>query len=122
MRTNKFSAFVLGVLAGAISTWFQPYNELDIFGVDYRIVMSVAALLFAFFFSYFSKTKTYTTGLYIGTGILSALLLRIIADIISDSIDHDLWPIEVAIFVLIAFPSAFIGAYLAELLRLMKKS
>lgn len=122
MRTNKFTAFVLGVLAGAISTWFQPYNELEIFGVDYRIIMSVAALLFAFLFRYFSEAKTYTTGIYIGAGILSALILRIIVDLLSDSTDHNLWPIEVAIFVLIAFPSAFIGAYLAELFRLMRKS
>ena len=101
-------------MAGAIATWFQPYNQLEIFGVDYRLIMAVAALIFAFLYTLFSGARTYTAGVFIGLGIIAALVLRIVVDWFADSTDHNLWPLELAIFTVIAFPSALIGAYLAE--------
>lgn len=114
MKPKKTYALLIGLVAGAIATWFQPYNQLEIFGVDYRIIMAVAALVFAFLYRLFSGAKTYTAGVYIGFGIIAALVLRIVVDLFADSTDHNLWPLELAIFAVIAFPSALIGAYLAE--------
>ena len=121
MKPNKIYALLIGLLAGAIATWFQPYNQLEIMGVDYRIIMSVAALVFAFLFKLISGAKTYTAGVYIGFGIIFALILRIIVDWFSNFTDHNLWPFEIAIFAVIAFPSALIGAYLAELIYWVKR-
>lgn len=120
MKRIKFGAILLGLLAGAISTWFQPYNQLEIQGVDYRVIMSLTALVLSFFYKLWTTASTFTTGLYLAFGILLALVLRIIVDVIFRSVDHDLWPLEIAIFGVIAFPSSFIGAYLAELLQWSK--
>ena len=111
----------MGLLAGALSTWFQPYNQLEVMGVDYRIIMAIAALVLAFFYKLLFRSGTVNTGLFIGYGIITALFIRIIIDVIKDPTDHNLWPIEVAIFVVIAFPSAFVGAYLGELVHWSRK-
>lgn len=120
MKRFKFGALLLGLLAGALSTWFQPYNQLEIQGVDYRIIMAVTALILSFFYRWWTTASTFTTGLYLGFGIVIALALRIAVDVIFGSVEHDLWSLEIAIFSVIAFPSAFIGAYLAELLEWSK--
>ncbi len=122
MKTLKSGAFVLGLMAGAFSTWFTPYNELEIQGLDYRIIMAVSALFLSFGYRRLTATNTFNTGLFLGAGIIFALVLRIIFDITFQTMAHDLWPLEIAIFVVIAFPSAFIGAYLAELLQWSKRS
>jgi len=83
--------------------------------------MAVAALVFSFLFRLFSRAGTTTTALFIAYGILSALILRILLDVIRDPTDHNLWPLEIAIFVVIAFPATFIGAYLAELIHWTRK-
>lgn len=116
MKPEKIYALLIGLVAGAIATWFQPYNELEIFGVDYRIIMAAAALIFAFLFKLFSGAKTYTVGVYIAFGIITALVLRIITDTLSGTANLDLWPFEIAIFAIISFPSALTGAYLAEII------
>lgn len=120
MKRLKFGALLLGLLAGALSTWFQPYNQLEIQGVDYRIIMALTALVLSFFYKWWTTASTFNTGLYLGFGILLALALRITVDVTLRSVDHDLWSLEMAIFTVIAFPSAFIGAYLAELLQWSK--
>jgi hypothetical protein len=121
MNRRKGGAFLFGLLAGAVSTWFQPYNQLEIFGVDYRIIMAVAALILAFLYKVLFEANTVNTGLFLGYGIITALFIRIIVDVLNDPTDHNLWPLEVAIFILIAFPSALVGAYLGELVRVSKR-
>lgn len=120
MKRVKFGALLLGLMAGALSTWFQPYNQLEIEGIDYRAIMAVTALVLSFCYRMWTTASTFTTGLYLAVGILLALVLRISADVFFWSIEHDLWPMEIAIFTVIALPSAFIGAYLAELLQWSK--
>lgn len=80
----------------------------------------MTALVLAFFYRWWAAASTYTTGLYLGSGIILALVLRISVDVFLRSIAHDLWALEIVIFMVIAFPSAFIGAYLAELLQWSK--
>ncbi|GAB2769064.1 hypothetical protein [Salinimicrobium soli] len=121
MSRGKVGAFFFGLFAGGISTWFQPYNEIEIFGIDYRIVMAMAALILAFLYKLWFDAGTVNTGLFLSYGIITALFLRIIADVIVDPTDHNLWPLEIAIFVVIAFPSALIGAYLGELVQWVRK-
>lgn len=117
MNRLKAGAFGCGLFAGAISTWMQPYNQLEIMGVDFRIIMAIAAVVLSFLYKIITRAGTVATGLYVSYGILAALLLRIFFDVIRDPTQHNLWPLEVAIFAVIAFPSALIGAYLAELLK-----
>lgn len=117
MVTNKSGAFILGLLIGVGSTWLQPYSDIEFMGVDYRMVMAVSALILSFLYGLFTETRTYTAGLFIGFGIVLALVARIILDWITDTATHDLWALEIAIFVVIAFPSAFIGSYLGELIK-----
>ena len=118
--TLKGGAFGLGILAGGLATWFQPYNQILLWGMDYRLVMATVSLILAFLYRLFSGAGTLTTGLWLGSGVIVALLARIVFDIIQDPTDHDLWQMEIALFALVAFPSAFIGAYLAELLNWSK--
>lgn len=115
MKKVKFGALILGLMAGALSTWFQPYNQLEIYGVDYRILMALASLVLSFSYRRWTTAGTFTTGLFLALGIILALVLRISVDVLFRSVAHELWSLEIAIFTVIAFPSAFIGAYLAEL-------
>lgn len=116
----KAGAFILGLIAGGAATWFQPYNEILVWGMDYRLLMAIATFILAFLYRFFSSAGTTTTGLYLGTGVIAALVLRIIIDVVGDYTSHNLWPMELALFALVAFPSAFIGAYLAELMAWSK--
>lgn len=121
MITNKSGAFILGLLIGVGSTWLKPYSDIEFMGVDYRMLMALAALLLSFLYRLYTRAKTFNTGLLVGLGIVLALILRIIMDSVTARDSHTIWALEIAIFVVIAFPSAFIGSYLGELLQLGNK-
>lgn len=121
MLTNKTGAFILGLLIGVGSTWLQPYSDIELWGWDYRMVMAVAALVLSFLYGLYTNARTFTSGLFIGFGIVLALIARILLDSLTARASHELWALEISIFVVIAFPSTLIGAYLAELIRGGKK-
>jgi hypothetical protein len=121
MNKLKWMALSLGVTGGALFTWIRSYSQLEVEGIDYRVIVAISTLILSFFYRFWTLAGTFTTGFYLSLGILLALLLRIGADIYLKSIEHDLWPLEIAIFSVIAFPAAFIGAYLAELLQYSKR-
>jgi uncharacterized integral membrane protein len=116
MKAHSIYAFFTGLAAGGLATWFQPNQQLEIFGIDYRTIMALAALLFAFGYKYFTDARTSTTGLFVGLGVTIALLLRILINFLTGSTMYAPWRFEIAVYVLIAFPSALIGAYAAELI------
>lgn len=116
-KSVKSGAFLAGLLVGILTTWLQPYNELDVFGVDFRIITAIAAVIISFIYRLWTGAGTRSTGIYIGTGIVSAFILRIVYDSFIASSAHNLWTLEIILFVVIAFPAALIGAYLGELTR-----
>lgn len=112
---------MLGLIAGGLATWFQPYQEIFVWGMDYRVVMVITTLIFSFLFKLILKPDTVEAALFIGSGAVTGLILRIIYDVFRDITAHFEWPMEVTLFALVAYASAFVGTYLGELLNWTKK-
>lgn len=112
---------MLGLIAGGLATWFQPYQEIFVWGMDYRVVMVITTLIFSFLFKLILKPDTVKAALFIGSGAVTGLILRIIYDVFRDITAHFEWPMEVTLFALVAYASAFVGTYLGELLNWTKR-
>ncbi len=121
---KKFNvvALFLGLLAGGLATWFQPYREIFFWGMDYRLVMVLAVLVFSFLFKLVFRHETVKVASFIGSGAVIALIFRIMYDVFRDFTAHFEWPMEITLFALLAFASSFVGTYLGELINWSKKA
>ena len=118
----KIGTTLAGVIIGAISYWFQPYNQLQITESFIPIVWATGAFLSALVFTLFQDEKPSKIALFVSLGVVLAVLFRIIYDIsFWDKTSHNLAPFEIIICGIITIPSAIAGAYLANLLRKIKK-
>lgn len=106
---------LIGVIIGAISYWFNPYNDLYFLGIHIWILMGVGAFLGAILSRLLFLTKTSKCALFLTLGILISVLLRIIYDITFwDPTSHNLAPFEIIIAALITLPASFLGSFLAK--------
>lgn len=96
-------AFLLGIIAGGIASWLQPYSLPLVWGLDYRILLAVATILFSFIFRATRSNGTANTALFMGLGTITALLVRIVIDVILDPSNHNEWLLEIVLFGLISF-------------------
>ena len=125
MNSSKLTTFLLllfGFIVGVLAYWLNSYNDLNVLGIHIYIILSVGSFIAAFAGMTIFKKKSFFTSVVINSGILIAVLFRIFFDIeFIDSSHHNLFPFEIIIVLLIAFPSALIGAYLSYFLKKLKK-
>jgi len=119
---NKIVILIIlvGIMAGGLSYWFNPYNEMSSFGISIYKLMGAGALLGSLSLTLILNEKPWKIALLITTGIIIGIMCRIIFDIINDSSTHNLFPFEIIIALIISVPSAFIGSYLAQLFKYIK--
>ena len=98
---------IVGLIIGGISYWFQPYNEMTIFGSNIYLIWSIGAFLGALFLMIIFKKMPVQISLFLTLGVVIAVLLRIIYDTTFwDSTSHNLAGIEIILrkFIFIKSP------------------
>lgn len=110
-RNFNLPSVVAGTAIGAIAYWFQPYNETTFLGINIFVIMGTGALLAACLLQLWRSTKPLTNAIYVTTGVLVAVMLRILFDLtFMDATSHNLLPIEILFAGVVAFPGALLGA------------
>lgn len=119
---NKIVILIIlvGIMAGGLSYWFNPYNELSLLGISIYKLMGAGAFLGSLSLTLILNEKPWKIALLITTGIIIGIMCRIIFDGINDSSTHNLFPFEIIAALFISVPSAFIGSYLSVLIKYVK--
>ncbi len=112
---------LIGIIVGGLSYWFIPYGEMNLLGVHIYILMASGAFLGSLILNLLLNEKPWNIALLITAGVLVAVVCRIAFDIIKDSSTHNLFPFEIIAVLFITVPSAFIGSYLSQLIKYIKK-
>jgi hypothetical protein len=118
---NSFSSHawfgpLLGFIIGAITVWPIPYDQLTMGGAT----MSAGWVIFCGMAgAYMARVTTRQLphiAVLVSGGVVGAVMLRIIVEVAIDPTDHNLWPFEIVLTMLICFPSALCGAWLSRLI------
>lgn len=113
---------LIGLIIGGIAYWFQPYNQSTVLGINIWMIISMGAFIASFLRMLFVNEKPTEIALLLALGVELAVLARIVYDITFwDKTSHNLAPFEIILCGIITIPSAFIGVYLALLLKRNKK-
>ena len=115
---NKINILIIvvGIIAGGLSYWFNPYDEMSLLGISIYKLMGAGAFLGSLILTLILNEKPWKIAILITTGIIIGIMCRIIFDGIIDSSTHNLLPFEIIIALFISVPSAFIGSYLSQLI------
>ena len=112
---------LVGLIIGGIAYWFQPYNHLQILGSNLTFVLSLGSFLTSLLLMLFLNEKPSKIALLISLGMALAVLARIICDTTFwDATSHNLAPFEIIFCGIITIPSAFVGVYLALIVKRIK--
>jgi 4-hydroxybenzoate polyprenyltransferase len=122
MKNGKAIALVLGVIAGGLSYWFNPYNVLEIFGAPIHGVMAVGSLVAAGYAAWKYQLGIVQISLMVSLGVAIAVMCRVIVDGLADSTSHNLFPFELALAFVVSFPSALIGASASQFIIGLRKA
>ncbi len=111
-----------GAIIGGMAYWFQPYNQSTVLGINIWLIISVGAFVSSFLLQLFVNEKPAKIALLVSLGVALAVLARIIFDVtFRDSTSHNLAPFEIIICGIVTVPSAFVGVFLAHLIKKLKK-
>lgn len=115
--TKLFLVLVLGITVGAISYWFNTYNEMNLFGVHIYYIMIAGSFLASYLSVYLIIRKPVDVSLIVTLGVLISVLCRIFFDINNDPTSHNLFPFEVIAALVITIPSTFAGSYISKFIN-----
>ncbi len=119
---TKMKLFLVGILAGGISYWFNNYNEYLLLGVNIHYIMFINSILFSFIVTYYLNSNSNDSAAIISLGALTAYIIRILFDVVFiDRTSHNLLPFEIIMISLIVFPGTYLGAFGVKLVKRIKK-
>lgn len=108
----------VGLLVGVISNWFSSYNDPNVFEVNQNVLMAVTTVIGSIIMTTRLRKHNYRVGVWVALGVLCAVILRIIFDILSvDRTSHSLMTVEIIIAMLVSIPSAFLGSFLVKVFK-----
>ena len=110
----------LGLVAASISFWPIAYAEIDMTELSFVLTWALTALFVGCAGVAFLKKSSMHAAMLTTAGFIASALIRIIFELVLDPTTHNLFPFEIMLTVLSAFPSSFAGAYATSLL--FKKS
>ena len=111
-----------GAIIGGMAYWFQPYNQSTVLGINIWLIIGIGAFIASFLLQLFVNEKPAKIALLVSLGVALAVLARIIFDVTFwDSTSHNLAPFEIIICGIVTVPSAFVGVFLAHLIKKLKK-
>ena len=112
----EYQIILVGLIAGGISYWFNPYNR-PLFGISIFTIMVISTFIGSFFLTILLIEKPYKIALLATLGVILAVIARIIFDGIMDPTSHNLAPFEIIICGSITIISTLVGAYFALLIK-----
>ena len=118
---NKVVSLVLGMLCGALSYWFNEYNEAYVMGLNIYLILGVSVFVSALGLCLFTNKSTFLSPLLICAGVVVSAMARIFDDIRIDPTDHNMFPFEILFLLVVALPLAFLGHWLGSLARKIRK-
>lgn len=118
---SKITCFFAGFITGAVFNWPLSYGDIHIWGIDHRYFMVFVTLLLAFVLRIFMSGKIVPIAAFLATGVIAAPAVRILYEIIQEPTSNNLWPIAMALYVLLIFPAAFLGSFLAQMVSRSRK-
>lgn len=102
----------LGFITGISGFWFQPYNQLEVLGINIYLITAVLSAISAIIVVYIvENSPPLKTALLLVAGGLIAMTCRIIFDVIIDPATHNLLPFEYLFYVFANFPGTFVAAF-----------
>lgn len=105
-------AIPLGFITGLCGFWFQPYNQMEVLGINIYVITAVLSAVSAIIVVYVVEdSPPFKTALLIVAGGLIAMTCRIVFDVISDPTSHNLLPFEYILYAFINFPVTFVVAF-----------
>jgi uncharacterized membrane protein HdeD (DUF308 family) len=116
---NKIICVLAGLFAGALALWFSAYNEVEVFGIDKRIVLAILCLITGFVTNLWLNQAPLLLTVFIVLGVLVSYLLRVFFEItFLDNTSNNLWPLGIIIYGVIGeiatLPGAFLGKLITE--------
>jgi hypothetical protein len=118
--THLIELVVVGLIAGAISYWFNPCNKEHFLGIQVQLLLVITTFLGALISKIFFKTKAWLAAILISFGVMTSVISRISFDIINCPTAHNLLPLEILLDLFLVILSAFAGSYLTALPNYLK--
>ena len=116
-KKMKLVSAIIGLICGALSYWFNPYNEMYVFGINIYFLMSSLAFLSAIFLGIIYREHIFRIPIYFCFGFVISALGRIFYDISNDPSSHNLFPFEIMFILAVIVPTSFIGAYTVNFIK-----
>ena len=108
----KYSALT-GFFFGALSYWFNAYNDLNLLGFNIYYIMGISSFISAIVLGLKFKNFIFRIPIYFCLALILAAFMRIIYDVLMiDATHHNLFPFEIAFIVIVIVPSSVLGATL----------
>ncbi len=116
---------IVGVLVGSIAYHLNVDGTM-LMGVPSYQVSWVSVGLGAFVGALVMKTlsttrSTANVALTLYVGIILAIVLRMIVDVVTASKDHNLFPLELIVYSALTIPTAFMGASVGHAVSLRRE-
>ncbi len=102
-----------GCAGAAIIYWPIPYAEISLLERTFILRWLMAAVIAGFAGRWFARYPVPRTALLVSAGFAVAVIGRVIVDTMADPTDHNLWPFEVVIALVVGAVGALAGALLA---------
>lgn len=116
--TSFQTSLIFGLIIGAISYWFQPYNDRTVLGIDLFLLMGVSTFVASLLAVFVNRGVWFQIPLFLCAGVLISVMGRIFYDItFIDKTHHNLWPFEILYVLGIILPASFAGVFIAFLLK-----
>ncbi len=116
-RKNTILLLLAGFIVGVVFYWFKPSYFGDLFDKKPWLLLPIIAFLFSFILGLFMKEKPTRIVFLLTAGAFIAIIGRMIFDINT----HDLFPIEIIMYLILIVPIAFVGVYLSVLIKYLRK-
>ena len=120
MRSISRQAWIatgFGLLAAAMIYWPLANGQMEMMSFPYFLRCSAGAFPAASLAVFLLQVTTIQSTRYVLTGMVLAMLMRIIFDTVSAPTDHNLWPLEIALTVAWAIPGCILGALTGKVVR-----
>jgi hypothetical protein len=109
------AAFVACFVVGGWLVWRGSYQEYQAGSFLRSIVLLIAIVAFAL--ALLSDAGIIASATTIGCAFPAVIMVRVVLDVTKDPTDHNLWPFEIAIALVIGMGAAFATASLGGICR-----
>jgi hypothetical protein len=102
--------FALGLVVGSVPLLVAPRHLIF-------LLWMTGLFLSATVLGVTESSRVWRWGIAVSIGLPTSVILQIIFDIVSGRAPHNVFPIEILVALIIALPSAFLGAYFGVLMK-----